>query len=352
LNNGTQFTIFDTAGVTNVSWNFGDPVSGAANTATGLNVMHVFSQSGLYNVTAVVTGSCGNDTLLFGGLFIYACNSTYDGVILFTPDSCLQSNISFSLSNINNITNAAWNFGDPGSGVNNTSVFINPSHIFSDTGTYTITCIVTVNCGPPMFPCFFTDTVYKTIRIVDCNVPCDGSISSVGDSCLQSVVAFSVSGSQPVLNASWNFDDPASGNANASSAVNPTHVFSDTGIYTVRCIVEFSCGTDTVFKAITVVDCDSLPAECKIFVPNAFTPNADNLNDKFSPIVNCPVDLFEFSIYNRWGQQVFRSTDPAVSWNGKYQGAGCPIGAYVYLINYKFPSQRKKQLKGSVMLLK
>ena len=123
-------------------------------------------------------------------------------------------------------------------------------------------------------------------------------------------------------------------------------------LFRSSCIVEFSCGVDTVFKTITVVNCDSIPNTCKIFIPSSFTPNGDNLNDKFSPIVNCPLDLFEFSIYNRWGEQVFRSTDPSVSWNGKYQGANCQIGAYVYLVNYKFPSQPKKQLKGPITLIR
>jgi gliding motility-associated-like protein len=87
----------------------------------------------------------------------FAANST----ITFFPDSCLQSDISFSIATASPINQISWNFGDPNSGVNNSSSSLNPSHLFSETGTYQITAIVDFDC--------FSETVTQTITLVDCS---------------------------------------------------------------------------------------------------------------------------------------------------------------------------------------
>jgi gliding motility-associated-like protein len=87
----------------------------------------------------------------------FAPNST----ISFLPDSCFQSDISFSIATASPINQISWNFGDPNSGVNNSSSSLNPSHLFSETGTYQITAIVDFDC--------FSETVTQTITLVDCS---------------------------------------------------------------------------------------------------------------------------------------------------------------------------------------
>lgn len=59
-------------------------------------------------------------------------------------------------------------------------------------------------------------------------------------------------------------------------------------------------------------DCD-----CEIYVPNAFTPDFNGINDSFKPSVNCPINRYEFIIWNRWGKPVFESTNPNDAWRGE-----------------------------------
>jgi gliding motility-associated-like protein len=82
-------------------------------------------------------------------------------LITFLPDSCIQSSISFSIATTSTINQISWNFDDPTSGANNSSSDLNPSHLFSEIGTYQITAIVEFDC--------YTDTVSQNITVVDCS---------------------------------------------------------------------------------------------------------------------------------------------------------------------------------------
>jgi gliding motility-associated-like protein len=81
-------------------------------------------------------------------------------IIAFLPDSCLQSSISFSIPSASPINQVNWNFGDPTSGANNSSLAVNPSHQFSEIGTYQITAIVEFDC--------YTDTITENITLFNC----------------------------------------------------------------------------------------------------------------------------------------------------------------------------------------
>ena len=81
-------------------------------------------------------------------------------IIAFLPDSCLQSSISFSIPSTSSINQVNWNFGDPNSGANNSSSELNPSHQFSEIGTYQITAIVEFDC--------YTDTITENITLFNC----------------------------------------------------------------------------------------------------------------------------------------------------------------------------------------
>jgi gliding motility-associated-like protein len=75
-------------------------------------------------------------------------------------------------------------------------------------------------------------------------------------------------------------------------------------------------------------------APCKIsdLVPTAFTPNHDGLNDCYGVSQWLNTSSFEMSIYDRWGQLVFRTTNPSGCWDGKYLGKDQPVGVYVFMI--------------------
>ena len=93
-----------------------------------------------------------------------------------------------------------------------------------------------------------------------------------------------------------------------------------------------------------------------LFIPNAFTPNGDGVNDLFV-IEGTPADqitLYNLRIYDRWGQEVFTSDKITDLWNGKRNNAGedCPDGTYVWVIYYEKSDKTKVTNKGSITLIR
>jgi gliding motility-associated-like protein len=73
--------------------------------------------------------------------------------------------------------------------------------------------------------------------------------------------------------------------------------------------------------------------DCNIYVPNAFTPDNNTINDKFLPVTDCIFSSYNLSIYNRWGVQVFSTDDITQGWDGKLKGKYCTQDVYYYTIN-------------------
>jgi gliding motility-associated-like protein len=88
--------------------------------------------------------------------------------------------------------------------------------------------------------------------------------------------------------------------------------------------------------------------ETKIFVPNVFSPNGDGINDIFQPEGE-NFQLTQMQIYNRWGEQIYRSNIPY--WDGRIKGKKAQTGVYFYLISYYDAIGEQKQLKGTVSLV-
>ncbi len=95
--------------------------------------------------------------------------------------------------------------------------------------------------------------------------------------------------------------------------------------------------------------------EPTVFVPSAFTPDGDGLNDIFRPYVNNSL-LYNFRVLNRRGQEIFYSEDPLEGWDGTYDGQDAPIGIYVYRVNYEGLDSDgikvKKKKLGTIMLIR
>jgi gliding motility-associated-like protein len=89
-----------------------------------------------------------------------------------------------------------------------------------------------------------------------------------------------------------------------------------------------------------------------LFIPNAFTPNADGKDDIFKPVVHGPLVKYSMSIFNRWGQLVFSSIDPYSGWNGTLAGKLCDGGNYVWQCSYQFEGQQPVFEKGNLLLLR
>ena len=103
--------------------------------------------------------------------------------------------------------------------------------------------------------------------------------------------------------------------------------------------------TQSISNPITVIK------EPKLYYPTAFTPNGDNLNDEFKVIGQYVVE-FDMKIFNRWGEQLYGSSDINLGWDGTYQGKHAPEGTYVFVADITDFAGRKFNRSGSVVLLR
>ena len=88
-------------------------------------------------------------------------------------------------------------------------------------------------------------------------------------------------------------------------------------------------------------------------VPNAFTPNGDNLNDFLKPMAISDVSTMKFSIYNRWGKLVYQTKTLGDKWDGTDHEIICDMGTYFYYLEYTCPFEQKSfYLKGDITLIR
>lgn len=115
--------------------------------------------------------------------------------------------------------------------------------------------------------------------------------------------------------------------------------------YIVKGISEGGC----MDSATIFIDIDYTMPD---FVPNAFSPNGDGLNDLFR-IENITYQhALEFRVFNRFGQCVFYTMNAKKGWDGTFNNMPCEVGTYHYLIRIAYPDKREKTLKGDVTLIR
>jgi large repetitive protein len=118
------------------------------------------------------------------------------------------------------------------------------------------------------------------------------------------------------------------------------------GAYNIEVIDALGCKADTNF-IIGYYPC------CSIWLPNVFTPNNDGVNDDVVMKPGGPVKFESIEIYNRWGMQIFKSTDINSKWNGTYNGKICELDTYIYVVRYICETNGKKLIKkGDIILAK
>jgi gliding motility-associated-like protein len=89
-----------------------------------------------------------------------------------------------------------------------------------------------------------------------------------------------------------------------------------------------------------------------LYLPSAFTPNHDGKNDVFRPSVFGNLLHYRLTIYNRWGQLVFQTSDPKKGWEGKVAGTLQDTGAFVWICDYHLEGSERKTERGSLMLIR
>jgi gliding motility-associated-like protein len=130
-----------------------------------------------------------------------------------------------------------------------------------------------------------------------------------------------------------------------------THEFSVPGLYSITQFVTngFGC-TDSLHAQV------EFEPELLVYVPNAFTPDNDGLNEVFKPVLfGASLNHYRFTIINRWGEVVFDSTDPSEGWLGNFRGGDHYVqsGAYVWQLEVGTVENRiREQYNGHVTVVR
>jgi gliding motility-associated-like protein len=252
-----------------------------------------------------------------------------------TFTGCAPANIFFdNLSKpIDDTYTFNWQFGEGG-----TSNVLSPTHLYTEVGTYTVSLQITSPLG-----CVTSKTWPGLIKVVPS--PTAGfTFSPKEPNMLNNTIACT----DASVNAStyiWQFDT-----LGVSLEKNPTFAFRDTGLFTITQIVLHPSGcSDTATATLSILPVVTL------YMPNAFSPNHDGLNDVFAPVgIFEGIRFYSMTIWNRWGEQVFETEDVSNGWNGQRQNTGdiAPPGVYAYVVSYLDPKGVRQQLKGQCTLIR
>lgn len=176
-----------------------------------------------------------------------------------------------------------------------------PVYEVTEAGTYWVTASLG-NC-----------TVSDTLTVLSATIPSPESMDTV--LCTGETLIVDVS--QPSVSCLWD-----------NGSTEPVRTITDAGIYWVT--LTGYCGSITDTFHVAIEKC-----YCSAYVPNAFTPGSDGINDGFGPVVSCSsLEDFSFRVFNRWGETVFTSNDPGLQWNGRYKGLRCLPGVYTWELIY------------------
>jgi len=97
----------------------------------------------------------------------------------------------------------------------------------------------------------------------------------------------------------------------------------------------------------------SVPANAPtLYVPTAFTPNGDGVNDYFIVVSSAPLSYYNITIYDNNNIAVYQGNDIKKGWDGKFQGAPEPVGSYLWVINYQAEGTAVARMSGWVELIR
>jgi gliding motility-associated-like protein len=247
------------------------------------------------------------------------------------PTLCIQFN-----NTTPNTGSLRWDLDD-----NSVSSSPNPTHCYSNTGSYSVSLIVTDNNG-----CVGSLTKNNYITVYP--VPTASFVATPQPTTiLNPTINFTDLSQQNIVN--WNWDFGYTDNT-TSSLQNPSFTYGATGSYPVQLTVSNIYGC-TAYTSDTVV----IKPDYAIFVPNSFTPNGDGLNDFFIPQgVGINSEYYHLYIFDRWGILIFESTDTAKGWDGKVKDSqlSAQIDTYVWKVITQDVDYRKQKYIGHVNLLR
>lgn len=166
------------------------------------------------------------------------------------------------------------------------------------------------------------------------------------------VNTYNISWEGPINTLSGSFDHRLviSGN---NSSVNIDNPFDPVEIFLTE-----SQGADQVISLQTIYDTDTLHSnsrtlfyQFRAYIPDAFTPNDDGLNDVIK-IIGIHASEVDFKVYNRWGELIHRSTTPNPAWDGRVRGTLVAEDRYFYQLTFLSIENKRIQQQGSFVLLR
>jgi len=315
--------------------------SSTSLTATGGTVYHWSSNGPLLNAnnaTAIVSPAAG--TFYIADVTNAEGCSSKDSVFvkIITPFTlnvpaslfaCEGSAVQLAVSGadkykwINNIE-----------GISNINI-PNPSALPNSSVTFTVVGYDNYNC--------FTDTADVLVRISKLPL-----VNAGEDKELMAGIPLTLS---PTISGAVSWTWSPSDYLNCTSCLNPVSKPTFSITYTLTASNADGC------KANDEVSIHLMCAKNLIFIPNAFTPNRDNINDRFNITGSGIKKIRSIIIYSRWGTPVFEKqniniNDRNNSWDGTFKGEPMPGGAYVYMIKTECEGGEIFEYRGAVILVR
>lgn len=245
-----------------LNWLFGDPASGSNNFSTLENPSHTFTGPGYYSIILLGQVPDLNDPNNTCGIGQISQDVIYAVADFEFEKACPGGLTEFiDISNhleFTSITDWEWDFGDPASGVDNSSNLQNPTHIYDNVGNYTVSLTITSSEG-------CQSTVSK---IVDVYSPPSVSFDLPTETCQGLALNFQANISGNVTSVSWDFGDPASNDANNSTLVDTYHAFENPGTYTILLTAENVFGCTNVFSQNLIIEPNNLSGDIQYSQPS------------------------------------------------------------------------------------
>ena len=219
-----------------------------------------------------------------------------------------------------------WDFGD-----GHTSSELQPTHVYSQPGSYIVKLKLHTNKA------CLDDSITAVMDMVTFN----GTVTASEDRVIFEGQTIQLFSDGPGNNYEWT---PSTGLNNAHIH-NPKATPAQDITYKVKVSNQTGCFAEEEVK-ISVVE----PTD--VYIPTGFTPNNDGRNDLLMPIFGSKYMLESFTVFNRWGERIFNTSERWAGWDGRINGALQATGIYVWTIRIKDPSGEMITRKGTAALIR
>ena len=297
---------------TSYKWIFGD-----GNTSTAYPVVHSYTKDGPDNLMLETTSANGCKDTGYMNVLLHP-----HPVSAFTSsDPCFPEPVEFTNTSIisgGSITSQRWDFGD-----NTISVQKDPQKTYKNAQLWLVKLITVSSYG-------CRDTVEQNANVKSKPVARFDftTLPTTADFELTRLQMNNQSSADVSFNQ-WDF-----GNGFTSTEKDPLAEYKDSGSRKITLVVSTAENCKDTFSMST----GQMIPDFHFNLPNAFTPNANGLNEVFRPVAVPYVHSYEMEIFNRWGEKVFESHDIHKGWDGTYMGEPCQQGVYlcrVYIVPLK-----------------